>query len=310
MPIYQRSHDLARVFVLTGVISIVAGLGAFDAAKAAVPVATLFSYTSEPGDYIGAGGSNTFTPENATISLSGKASFATISVNAGQEWWRIELAAPVGEKLQPGIYYNGERASFKTGRAPGLDISGDGRGCNEIWGNFSINQIATNSLGDVTMLDVSFTQRCEESTAPAMKGVVKFKAPALSYSFVSAPGDWVGGGMTQHYRGAESIFSLTGTDTNLWYAVSGKRDDWHATINAPTGQHLQVGSYNTARFADASHAGLDFTGNGRGCNMSSGTLNITTLAMNTQGKVISLGATFTQYCDGGPPLRGKIHYRD
>ena len=167
----QRSHNVVQVLVLACVLSFVTGGVGFDTADAAVPVATVFSYTSEPGDYVGDGGSNSFTPENTTISISGKANSVTISVSSGAGWWNIILAAPVGEELRPSVYYNGERASFKTGRAPGLDISGNGRGCNEIWGLFSINQIAVNALGNVTMLDASFTQHCDSSTAPPMKGL-------------------------------------------------------------------------------------------------------------------------------------------
>jgi hypothetical protein len=209
------------------------------------------------------------------------------------------------------MYYDAERAAFRTGHAPGIDVSGNGRGCNEIWGSFAINQIATDAAGKVTMLDATFTQRCESSTAPALKGVVKFNARPLSYSFRSDAGDYIGGGIAKTYFGATSTFSLKGTDRRLQYSVSGLRDDWTALIEAPSGRRLKTRTYNTSRFADANHAGLDVFGNGRGCNQSTGTLTITAITLNRQGNVTRLGATFEQHCEGAAAaLHETIRHRE
>ena len=305
-------HHLVRNRVATLVqvgVLILLGVDAL-AAGASASTETSYSYKSQPGDYIGGGGSNHYTPKDATISVSGTAEYLTFSVTTDTEFWYITLAAPAGEQLHPGTYYNAERAPFRTGRAPGLDVSGDGRGCNEVWGNFAINQIATNLSGEITLLDANFTQYCESPTAPALNGIVKFQARPLSYSFVSDPGDYIGGGATKSYEGATSLFSLTGNATSLQYSVSGERDNWTAVISAPTGQQLQARTtYDTARFADSTHAGLDVFGDGRGCNTSTGTLTIIAITFDGQGSVTSLSATFEQHCEGAPPaLHGKIHY--
>ena len=77
--------------------------------------------------------------------VSGTAGFLTVSVTSGAEWWHIDLAAPRGETLRPGVYHDAERAAFRTGRAPGLDVSGDGRGCNEVYGEFAVDQRGSSS---------------------------------------------------------------------------------------------------------------------------------------------------------------------
>jgi hypothetical protein len=294
-----------------GAIILLSGGGGAVMAGVSTPPATQYSYVSEPGDYIGGGGSNHYTSANANISVNGTADNMTFSVTTSTEFWYVNLAAPQDEKLHPGNFYNAERAPFRTGRAPGLDVFGDGRGCNEVWGTFTIYQITTNTEGGITMLDAAFTQRCESSTAPTLKGVVKFNALPLSYDFISDPGDYIGGGIKKAYYGNTSTFWLSGSDTYLQYSVSGKRDNWTALIAAPLGQHLHLGTYSTARSADATHAGLDVFGDGRGCNESKGTLRITAITLDGQGNVTGLSATFEQHCESAAAaLHGRIHYYD
>ena len=97
--------------------------------------------------------------------------------------------------------------------------------------------------------------------------------------------------------------------TALKYRVSGRRDDWDVSIKAPTGKTLQAGSYSTTRFGGTGTAGLDVSGDGRGCNTSTGTLTIHKITFDTAGKVATLDASFVQHCEGeAPALRGRIHY--
>lgn len=245
------------------------------------------------------------------FSVSGNSTNLTIFINNSSTFWNVSLSAPSGEKLHPGIYSKAERAPFRTGRSPGIDISGDGAGCNEVWGNFTINQIATDSTGKVNLLDATFLQRCESETAPALKGSIKLNALPLTFSFVSDAGDYIGSGESKSYTNSSSIFSLTGSDTSFTYSVSGLRDNWNASISAPIGQKLKVGTYSTARFNDETHAGLDFSGNGRGCNSSTGQLKISAIDVDSKNKITGFTATFTQHCEGlAPAINGKINYYD
>ena len=270
---------------------------------------TSYQYRSQPGDYIGGGQSNSYSAQNSSINISGTAVYLVFSVTTATEFWYVTLAAPSGEELHPGTYYNAERAAFRTGRSPGLDVYGDGRGCNQVYGTFAINQIRTNASGNITLLDASFSQQCESPTAPFLYGSVKYNARPLNYSFVSDPGDYVGGGVSKSYENATSIFSLSGSDTYLQYSASGLRDSWIAIVSPPTGQHLQAGTYDTMRFADSTHAGLDVFGDGRGCNTSTGVLTISAVTFDGAGNAKALSATFEQHCEGAPPaLHGTIHY--
>ena len=271
---------------------------------------TAYSFTSDPGDYIGQGRSASYTAPAATIGLGGDAGNLTLSVTTSTEDWHVNIAAPRGEQLHPGVYEDAERAPFRTGRSPGLDVWGDGRGCNEVWGDFAINQVSVNDSGAVTLLDATFTQHCEAPKGAALHGSLQYLALPLSYDMVSDPGDYIGAGASKTYTGATSTFGLSGTaGGRLQYEASGLRDDWLALIAPPTGMTLAAGTYDTARFADATHAGLDVFGDGRGCNNSTGILTITTLVTGAGGNVTNLAATFTQHCEGAQPaLHGTIHY--
>jgi len=102
---------------------------------------------------------------------------------------------------------------------------------------------------------------------------------------------------------------VNGDATGFSASVSGLADQWSATAGAPSGQSLVVGrTYATSRFGDASHARLDVTGNGRGCNASSGKLTVTALTV-VGGQITQLAATWVQHCEGATPaLRGSLHY--
>jgi hypothetical protein len=283
------------------------------AAASAAPTAnTSYSFTSEPGDYIGGGQTRSFQAPPATISVSGSAASLTVAVTSGDDWWYIDLAAPRGENLHPGTYRDAERAAFRTGRAPGLDVFGDGRGCNEVYGQFAVNQIESDPSGGIAVLDAHFVQRCESDTAPRLTGTVHYRAFPLSYHFASDAGDYIGGGKTKTYTNSTTIFGLSGTTAGISYSVSGQRDDWRVELAPPAGEQLHVGTYTDAQrapFREPGHPGLDVDGDGRGCNTLTGSFTIAELVTDATGAVKALSATFEQHCEGGTPaLHGTIHY--
>lgn len=283
------------------------------AAAFAAPTAdTSYSFRSEAGDHIGAGQTKSYQAPPATITVSGTAASLTVRVTSGADWWSIVLAAPRGDTLRPGVYRDAERAPLRTGRAPGLDVSGNGRGCNEVFGQFTVEQIEVDPTGSVSVLDAQFTQRCERATAPRLRGTVRFRAFPLSYRYSGEPGDFIGGGTSKSYTNATTVFSLTGTTARIRFAVSGQRDTWSVDLAPPAGQALAVGRYPDAQrapFREPGHPGLDVGGNGRGCNTLTGSFTITELVTDGTGAVVALAATFEQHCDGAAPaLRGTIHF--
>lgn len=271
---------------------------------------SVYSFKSANGDYIGQGQSKVYTDGDSRFTVSGSPQSLTVAVSNADDWWYLTFAAPRGETLKPGRYYNVERASFRTGRSAGLDVSGNGRGCNDVWGSLFVRQFELDPAGGIARLEASFVQRCGSASAPVLAGTVRHQVEPLYLSLSSGAGDYVGQGVRRTYYGDTSTFVLTGDASRFSYGASGQRDDWMARIAAPTGQRLAKGRYATARFADTQRAGLDFSGNGRGCNASSGELDVRALETDpVSGAVTSLYATFVQYCDASTvPLKGTIRY--
>ena len=150
---------------------------------APIPVTgDVLSMTSQPGDYIGQGRSRTMTPP-AWRFLANQANgpdSVTVSVetvdSANFTRWTVWLAAPRGQSLQPGTYVNATRAAFRTGSAPGIDVFGDGRGCNNVYGSFTVTQLTLDQQGNVLAFAATFEQHCEQPTAPSLRGLIRVGA--------------------------------------------------------------------------------------------------------------------------------------
>jgi hypothetical protein len=89
----------------------------------------------------------------------------------GREQWTARLALPAGATWQPGLYAGAANYPFQQPTQPGLDFSGEGRGCNEITGWFEIIEIQVVG-SSVLSLAIDFIQHCEGG-APALFGAIR-----------------------------------------------------------------------------------------------------------------------------------------
>jgi hypothetical protein len=137
------------------------------------PVAGAWSaqFTSDQGDYIGQGQSWSFGPPADGLQVSAGRSLVMLATRD----WNAEFEAPVGEQLEPGRTYDGALRYPFNDAAPGLSISGDGRGCNELSGTFTVNRIEFDAAGTLRAFEVTFEQHCEHMT-PALRGTWTFTA--------------------------------------------------------------------------------------------------------------------------------------
>ncbi len=133
---------------------------------------------SDSGDYIGQGQQRLFTPGNSTINVTGNSGDLYVGVSGGPngDGMSMEFAAPTGQTLAPGVYTDAERAPFRTGGHPGMDINGDSRGCNEVAGRFEVKDIATDASGAIQRLWIVYEQHCEGGPA-ALFGEVRIAEP-------------------------------------------------------------------------------------------------------------------------------------
>lgn len=161
--------SFALVLVCAGVLDVPgAGAGLAPAASGT------FTMTSEPGDYIGDGQSYSYEADvlNVGVTPGGE---ATVSVRDGG--FGVNLGAPDGQPLSEGTYEGAAR--FPDAGQPAIDVSGEGRGCNKTFGNFTVHDVEYGPHGYLQSLHATFEQHCEEPTAPALRGEVDVTAAPL-----------------------------------------------------------------------------------------------------------------------------------
>ena len=175
--------------LLTAFVSVAIALGSGPSVLAAVtlppgsipvPSSGSFLYmNSQPGDYIGQGIEQLYTSGDSTINgwLPQGGGFFSASVIQGNyyHWWYVDIAAPPGQPLVVGSYTGALRWPFNGG-APGLSVSGDGRGCNTLTGQFDVNEISHASTGELLIFDATFEQHCE-GFDPALYGRIRIDNP-------------------------------------------------------------------------------------------------------------------------------------
>jgi len=137
------------------------------------PLSSLY-YLSAPGDYIGQGQEAFYVGQDlrTTVVDNGTEKEFQFATPAGG-WWYLRLGAAGGAPLQPGTYKNAQRSVSST--QPGLDFSGDGRGCNETSGEFDVLEAQYGSDGALQRFAADFVQHCE-ITGPPLYGEVRFKS--------------------------------------------------------------------------------------------------------------------------------------
>ncbi|HEX2295967.1 MAG TPA: hypothetical protein VHN37_11735 [Actinomycetota bacterium] len=137
---------------------------------------TRFTMNSEEGDYIGQGETNEYTPDNAVIAVGGTRQYVGAGIE-GEDgtWWTAEFSPPNGEILASGRTYTGARRAAFSGPAAGIDVSGTGRGCNEIYGEFTVRKIAFTDTGELEEVAIDYVQHCESPSAPALRGVLEYR---------------------------------------------------------------------------------------------------------------------------------------
>jgi hypothetical protein len=117
----------------------------------------------------------------------------------------VELTAPYGKKLEVGEYNNAEGTPEANSGRPGLDVGGDGRGCNKPHGRFTVRDIHYTASGEVDRLWANYEQRCETPTSPALFGEVRIgePAPTTPEATIPAAAEWPAGSVGVTGAGVE-----------------------------------------------------------------------------------------------------------
>jgi hypothetical protein len=132
--------------------------------------------------------------------------------------------------------------------------------------------------------------------------------PLISLS--SDSGDYIGQGSSYAYDSSNAVIRLTARGANLQVQVDG-RESWTATFQLPgLVSRLEPGTYASLGrfpFQPVGEGAMDWSGQGRGCNVLRGDFTIHAVAYDV-GILQSIDLSFEQHCEGlAPALRGRIH---
>jgi hypothetical protein len=291
---------------------------------------------SQPGDYIGAGGSYVYTNATAVLTFAANGGHLGVGVQGNEGWGGDFQAMNSLSQLQVGYYANLERFPFNNPVRGGLDWSGEGRGCNTLSGWFVVDSV-TYSGTTATAIDLRFEQHCEGG-APALHGKIHWDptdtttppgpvvpppaglwqpaagiTPATgSYIYLeSQPGDYIGAGANYLYTNATATLTVYGSGGHLTVGVQGDQG-WNGDFQTmSTLGQLQVGYYGNLErypFSNPVTGGLSWYGEGRGCNTLTGWFVVDSVTYSGT-TVTAIDLRFEQHCEGGTPaLHGKIHW--
>ena len=131
----------------------------------------------------------------------------------------------------------------------------------------------------------------------------------------STEGDFVGGGQTNLHLAPRNIVAASRNSRDgVSFELEGAAGvRWNLDLKAPNDAMLSPGSYEGAErfaFAPAGAAGLDFFGEGRGCNTIHGRFTVHEAVYAQDGAVEKFAADFEQRCEQAtaPPLFGEVRF--
>ncbi len=266
------------------------------------------SFTSDPGDYIGQGQSDSYTAGTSggvTTTFTRQRYGHGIAVYvqgtdgvASSSWWGLIVDVPVGQQWQAGEW---PATRFRSTTTAGVDFFGNGRGCNQVTGTLTVQGVQLRDDGSVAALHASFEQHCE-GAAPALRGEVHVglpmapPVPTSRFDVISQPGDTLANGTNRSYTNFDSTFAGVTDGRHFDTTVVGNGDTWSIRMTPPRTETFEIGrTYDAAGSARNNLAGINLDLNGRNCGRPTGTLRIDELS--TSGATVAhLRATFTVRC--------------
>ena len=158
------------------VLTFVSALLCTTVASASTPQ-TFLTLISQPGDYVGGGTTETYTPSDGTFTVTNTTDTASIQFHTPSysHFWILQFGSPTSQKFGRGEYEGAQRTAFRSPTKPGIDVGGDGRGCNTTTGRFLVSDFALNTDGTIARLAIDFEQHCE-GAPPALYGSFRYNS--------------------------------------------------------------------------------------------------------------------------------------
>ena len=157
------------------------------------------------------------------------------------------------------------------------------------------------------------------STVFVLLFAVHARADSTSLLLTGDPGDYITGGRTMYFTAADGAFTAWRNYDNgvsIGFNTPNFSHWWYLNFAAAGDQYVTSGVYtNAVRWPfQSSTPGLSIYGDGRGCNVLSGSFEVKEVVYGpggpgTAGSVLAFRATFEQHCEGwAAAARGEIRY--
>lgn len=95
------------------------------------------------------------------------------------ERWRLELAPPPGELLEPGTYTGATRTAFRAPGEPGIDVRPTSW-CTDVIGDFTVHEVEYGPFNVLSRLRISFEEHCGSYANPALRGELDITVPPVT----------------------------------------------------------------------------------------------------------------------------------
>jgi len=292
---------------------------------------------SEPGDYVGGGENYTLTLRDSLMEWRLNGNELRFYAYGDTNWSFDFKTMDFLPAILPGFYPNLLRNPFHNPVIGGFSVSGDSRGCNQLYGWVVIDSI-TIANDAITAIDLRFEQHCEY-WEPALRGKIHWRAddptrppgpvtpppaglwsapagatPASGnyiYLESSSTSDYIGFGMVETYTPATNPITFTTEGPRLSVHVGGSRNWFGRFVGMSFLSQLQPGYYGGLSrnpLANPVKGDVDWSGEGRGCNFDAGWFVIDSISY-VAGQLKSVDLRFEQRCEQYmPPLHGQIHW--
>jgi hypothetical protein len=121
-----------------------------------------------------------------------------------------------------GEYDGAQRTAFRSPTRPGIDVSGDGRGCNTDTGRFLVSDFGLNTDGTIARLAIDFEQHCEGAT-PALYGSFRYNSSVAAVPRLAVASNYTlkGNAGTSDALVTLSLCLPSTTIVQVTYATSG-----------------------------------------------------------------------------------------
>ena len=204
LPRFEADMGLRRRFLTVFLACLPVVLFLNTPVDAQSPSITAFTLDSEPLDYIGQGRSQVFTPSNAQVTAVVRQDSVTLTAEAGSTSYTARITPPRGQTLEPGDY---STMRFADDTHAGLDVSGDGRDCNNSSGVLRIHRIV--ALPVLEEFAATYLQQCDPLRyEDGLFGELRYNT-SLGYRAASAPNEAV---FTAEAPLQTIVFESTGSD--------------------------------------------------------------------------------------------------